>query len=101
MRERLTSTARKFQRDILLYRMVLGDSRTPWPARVFLGAAVMYALSPIDIIPDFIPIIGHLDDLIIVPALVIIALKMIPNHIIDEHRRKLESGQESSAARTD
>ena len=72
--------------ELKVYRLVMKDSRTPFAAKVLLGAAIGYALSPIDIIPDFIPIIGHLDDVIIVPGLVFMALKLIPRGLVEEHR---------------
>jgi uncharacterized membrane protein YkvA (DUF1232 family) len=55
-------------------------------AKVLIGAAIAYALSPIDLIPDFIPVIGHLDDLIIVPLLVYMALKLVPKDVVEECR---------------
>lgn len=60
-------------------------------AKVLIGAAVAYALSPIDLIPDFIPVIGHLDDAVIVPLLLVAALKLIPNDVLEECRAKVES----------
>ena len=69
---------------------MLKDDRTPKIAKLFLGLAIGYLLLPFDIIPDFIPVIGHLDDLIIVPALVVIALKMVPKEVIEDCR-KMES----------
>lgn len=62
------------------------DPRTPWPARVFVACVVAYAFSPIDLIPDFIPILGYLDDLILVPLGIIIARKLIPPVVMTECR---------------
>ncbi|MEW6053850.1 MAG: DUF1232 domain-containing protein [Nitrospirota bacterium] len=64
------------------------DARTPRAAKFLLALAVGYTLFPFDLIPDFIPVIGHLDDLIIVPALIVLALKMIPEEVIRECRAK-------------
>ncbi len=91
MLSRLKSTAKNMQRELKVYRLVLKDKRTPLIAKIFLGLAVAYLLSPIDIIPDFIPILGQLDDLIIVPLLVVIALKLIPKHIIEDYRNEINS----------
>jgi len=66
---------------------------------VLLGSAVAYTLTPIDLIPDFIPIVGHLDDAIIVPTLVYFALKAIPSDLLEEHRRALD--QHEAAQRSD
>jgi uncharacterized membrane protein YkvA (DUF1232 family) len=64
------------------------DPRVPWYAKVFAACIVAYALSPVDLIPDFIPVLGYLDDLILIPLGIIIAVKMIPSPVIAECREK-------------
>ena len=86
MFEKLKSAGTKLKHEIKVYQLVRKDRRTPKLAKFLLGLAIGYALLPFDIIPDFIPVIGHLDDLIIVPVLVVLALKMIPREIIEECR---------------
>ena len=88
MFDTLKSAARAFKHEVKVYRLVLRDDRTPGLAKILLGLAVGYALSPVDLIPDFIPVIGHLDDLVIVPVLVFIALKLIPETVIKDCRIK-------------
>ncbi len=66
------------------------DPRTPWYARIFAACVVGYAFSPIDLIPDFIPVIGYLDDLIIVPIGIALALKMIPPQVYAESQAKAQ-----------
>ena len=66
------------------------DPRVPWYARVFAGFIVAYAFSPIDLIPDVIPILGYLDDLILVPLGIILVIKMIPPDVLAECREKAE-----------
>ena len=70
---------------------MLKDRRTPKLARFLLGLAVGYALSPIDLIPDFVPVLGYLDDMVLVPALVILALKMVPRQVLEDCRLKASS----------
>jgi uncharacterized membrane protein YkvA (DUF1232 family) len=77
----------RFKAKIKLYQAVLKDSRTPRLTKFFLGLAVAYVLNPIDIIPDFIPFVGYLDDLLIVPILIFIALKLIPTKLLEEIRK--------------
>lgn len=64
------------------------DPRVPWYAKIFIIIVVGYAFSPIDLIPDFIPILGYLDDFILIPLGVSIALKMIPAPVMEDARRK-------------
>jgi uncharacterized membrane protein YkvA (DUF1232 family) len=66
------------------------DPRVPWYARVLLGLVLAYAFSPIDLIPDFIPVLGYLDDLIIVPLGITLALKMIPAQVMIDARKQAE-----------
>lgn len=88
MFEKLKSVGRNMQHELRVYKLVLRDARTPRAAKFLLALAVGYTLLPFDLIPDFIPVIGHLDDLIIVPALIVLALKMIPEEVIRECRAK-------------
>ena len=64
------------------------DPRVPWYARVFAALVVGYAFSPIDLIPDPIPVLGYLDDLILVPLGIALAVRMIPAEVLTEHRQK-------------
>jgi uncharacterized membrane protein YkvA (DUF1232 family) len=84
----LKSAYAAFRREAAVYRRVLRDRRTPLLARVLLGLAVFYALSPVDLIPDCLPGVGHLDDLIIVPLLIWLALKLVPAAVIIEARHR-------------
>src|SRR4030043_766301 len=67
------------------------DSRTPWYAKVLAALIIGYALSPIDLIPDFIPVVGYLDDLILVPAGIALLIKIIPRDVLEECRAKAQS----------
>lgn len=88
MMESLRAAKKELKTRFKTYRLVLKDRRTPLAAKVLLGAAVGYTLMPFDLIPDFIPIIGQLDDAVIVPLLVIIALRLIPKEVMEDCRRK-------------
>jgi len=68
--------------------LISTDIRVSWWKRAFLAMIIGYAISPIDLIPDFIPILGYIDDLILVPIGIFIALKLIPQKVIDEARKE-------------
>ncbi|HEY9610472.1 YkvA family protein [Allocoleopsis sp.] len=82
---------RKLKKETYAIYLACKDSRVPWYARVFAGIIVAYAFSPIDFIPDFIPILGYLDDLLLVPLGIILVLKMIPPAVLEECRQKAEA----------
>ena len=90
MFSRLKALGRSLKRELQVYRLVLADRRTPRLAKLLLWLAIGYTLLPFDLIPDFIPILGHLDDLIVVPALVLLALKLIPPDVVADARRRAE-----------
>ena len=94
--EKSKEIARSFKRELIVYQRVLRDERTPAHAKFFLGLAIGYLCMPFDLIPDFIPVIGHLDDAIIIPALVFAALRSLPPGIVSEHREKVIREQAAS-----
>lgn len=86
MLERPKLWARRIKSDVVALYVAGRDPRTPWHAKIVAFAAVAYAVSPIDLIPDFIPVIGYLDDLIIVPLGIMLAVRLIPNDLMAEFR---------------
>ncbi|MFC3724669.1 YkvA family protein [Neoaquamicrobium sediminum] len=85
--DRLKRWAAAVKVDVVALWLAARDPRVPWTAKLLAGAVAAYALSPIDIIPDFIPVLGYLDDLIIVPIGIVLATKLIPDDLLLELRR--------------
>ena len=91
MRSRLSAVerwARALKRDVVALWIAARDPRTPWYAKVAAGAVAAYALSPIDLIPDFIPVLGYLDDIVIVPLGIALAVYLIPPGLMAEYRNE-------------
>ena len=84
----LKARAKALKTDIPAVIMALRHTRTPWYAKACALLIVVYALSPIDLIPDFIPVLGYLDDLIILPALVALTITWIPKDVMQECRNQ-------------
>jgi len=91
MIERLKRWARALKRDVVALWLAARDRRTPLGAKLLAGAVAAYALSPIDLIPDFIPVLGYLDDLLLVPAGIWLAVRMIPAELLGEFRTAAEA----------
>ena len=87
----LRAWARTLKRDAHAVWLAAHDPRTPWYAKAVAMAVAAYAFSPIDLIPDFIPVIGYLDDLILVPAGLWLALRLNPPEVLADHRRAAEA----------
>jgi len=87
--DRLARVRHLLEQNIEFVRALYGDERTPRLARWLLWAALGYTVLPFDLIPDFIPVIGHLDDFLIVPLLLAAAIKMIPQEVYAEHHRRV------------
>jgi uncharacterized membrane protein YkvA (DUF1232 family) len=88
--EKIKAWAKNLKRQIFILYFAYRDERVPWYAKVFTACVVAYAFSPIDLIPDFIPILGYLDDVIIIPLGIMFALKMIPKSVISDCEVKAE-----------
>lgn len=91
---RLRNLTRSFRRELAVYRIVLKDPRTPPRARWLLGIAVGYMVLPFDILPDFIPVIGQIDDALIVPTLIRMALRSIPKEVVEDARKRAGANSE-------
>jgi uncharacterized membrane protein YkvA (DUF1232 family) len=86
----LKARAKKLKTDIPALFLAIKDNDTPILAKVFAGITVAYALSPIDLVPDFIPVLGYLDDIILLPALVALTIKLIPRDVLERNRKQAE-----------
>lgn len=86
----LKERAKKLKSDIPAVFLALKHKNTPWYAKILAAVTVGYALSPVDLIPDFIPVLGYLDDVILLPAMVWLVVKLIPKDVFAECREKSE-----------
>jgi uncharacterized membrane protein YkvA (DUF1232 family) len=85
--EHMRQWARSLRQDVLTLYLAARDPRVPWYAKAVAACVAVYALSPIDLIPDFIPILGYLDDLVIVPLGIWLAIRLIPPFVLEELRQ--------------
>lgn len=99
MSEKLKDWARALKRDVHAIYLASRDPRVPWYAKALAVAVAGYALSPIDLIPDFIPVLGYLDDIILVPLGIVLVLKLIPASIMAEHRASALAQQDRPVSR--
>jgi uncharacterized membrane protein YkvA (DUF1232 family) len=88
----LRKRARLLKADTYALYLAYRDLRTPWYARVWIGLVVAYALSPLDLIPDFIPVLGLVDDLILVPLGLTVAIRMLPDGVLADSRERVRAG---------
>jgi len=90
---RLREWARRTKRDLVAIAGAARDPRTPALARILAVLVIAYALSPIDLIPDVVPVLGLLDDVILVPLGLLLVIRLIPPAILDEHRRRADAAE--------
>ncbi len=104
MTKRLISNAKQWartiKRDVHAVWLAARDPRTPWFAKVLALVVAAYAVSPIDLIPDFIPVLGYVDDIIIVPLGVMLVVRLIPPEVMNEHRETAAKATERPVSRT-
>jgi uncharacterized membrane protein YkvA (DUF1232 family) len=89
--EKLKRRTRLLKEETYWLYLAARDPRTPWYAKLLVAAIVAYALSPIDLIPDFIPVLGYLDDLVLIPLGILLALKLIPPQVMAECRTRAQN----------
>jgi uncharacterized membrane protein YkvA (DUF1232 family) len=92
MLDQIKIRARALKREVFAVYLAAKDPRTPWYAKGLILLIVAYAFSPIDLIPDFVPVLGYVDDLIIIPGGIWLAIRMIPPEVLTEARRRVAAG---------
>jgi uncharacterized membrane protein YkvA (DUF1232 family) len=96
---RLRAWAEAIKRDVVALYIAGRDPRVPWYVKLAAVAVAAYALSPIDLIPDFIPVLGYLDDVIILPVALLLVIKMIPAPLMAEFRQEAQRRAERPTSR--
>ncbi len=99
MLRRTKDWARAVRRDVHALWLAARDPRTPWYARAFALAVAAYALSPIDLIPDFVPVLGYLDEVILLPPAILLAIRLVPPELMAEHRAAAAAAQARPVSR--
>ncbi len=97
--DNLKSWARRIKRDGLTLWFASRHAGTPWLAKALGVFVVAYAMSPIDLIPDFIPVLGYLDDVILLPALIWLAIRLLPPHVLADCRIKADEWMQTRGAK--
>jgi uncharacterized membrane protein YkvA (DUF1232 family) len=100
MTDCLKNWARGIKRDVHAVWLASRDPRVPWHAKALAIVVAGYALSPIDLIPDFIPVLGYLDDVILLPLGILFVIRLIPPEIMAESRNRAAAAQERPVSRT-
>ncbi|MCG6872674.1 MAG: DUF1232 domain-containing protein [Gammaproteobacteria bacterium] len=95
MLEKLKQRAKDLQAETFALYLAARDPRTPWYAKLLVAGIVAYAFSPIDLIPDFIPVLGYLDDLILIPLGIALAIKLVPQSVLAECRTRAQETMQS------
>ena len=95
----LQQRAQQLKAETLVLYLAARDPRTPWYAKLLVAGVVAYALSPIDLIPDFIPVLGYLDDLILIPLGIALAIKIIPEIVLNDCRARVQALQAKPVSR--
>lgn len=99
MSPRLRDWARRIKRDLVVLYLAVRDPRVPWYVKLLAGVVIAYALSPIDLIPDFIPVLGYLDDLVLVPLGLLLVIRLMPPGLIEQYRGEAERMDRAPANR--
>ncbi len=86
---------RRLKAETLTLYLAARDPRTPWYAKLLVASIVAYALSPIDLIPDFVPVLGYLDDLVLIPMGIALAIRLIPDSVLDACRIQAKETMQS------
>jgi len=95
MLAKLKARARQLKAETFALYLAARDPRTPWYARLLVASIVAYAFSPIDLIPDFVPVIGYLDDLVLIPLGIALAIRLVPDAVLAECRAKAHATLQS------
>ncbi len=98
-RNRLRDWAREIKKDVVALYLAARDPRVPWYVKLAAAAIAAYALSPIDLIPDFIPVLGYLDEVIILPVAIALMIRMIPASLLAEFREEAQRRAERPTSR--